>query len=52
MEGVRNMNNKKNEKIKEIIDTCEKVSEIDLMQIIAYASGIAAKCESLKIERN
>lgn len=44
------MNNKKNTKIKEIIDVCEKVSEIDLMQIKAYANGIAAKCESMKIK--
>lgn len=44
------MNNKKNIKIKEIIDACEKVSEIDLMQIRAYANGIVAKCESMKIK--
>ncbi len=44
------MIDKKVDKIKEIISACEKVSDIDLMQIRAYANGIAAKCESIKIK--
>lgn len=44
------MIDKKVAKIKEIVDVCVKVEEIDLMQIRAYANGIAAKCESIKIK--
>lgn len=44
------MINKKVAQIKEIIEACEKVSDIDLMQIRAYANGIVAKGESMKIK--
>ena len=42
------MSNTKIDKIKEILEVCEKVNEAVLNFILGYASGIAIKGESVK----
>lgn len=46
------MSNTKMNKIKEIVGACEKMNEADLSFILGYATGIAIKCESIKVKSN
>lgn len=45
------MKNGKLAKIKEILDVCEKIDELDLNFILGYATGIAIKGEGARKHR-